>query len=385
MPVQLYWFIPSHGDGREVARPRADGRPGVATIRRDPDIGYLAQVAQAIDSLGFYGALVPFGLMCEDPWLVSAALSQQTERLRFLVAFRPGLISPTLAAQMSATCQRLSGGRLLLNIVAGGDPKEQRRYGDFLDHDARYARAGEFLTVMRGAWSGHIDFDGEHHRVAGATVIRPPDPPPPIYLGGSSPAAQRVAAAHADVYLTWAELPQQTGDQIGQVRVMAREAGRRMGFGTRFHVITRDTSDQAWAVTERMMSNVDPAVVAKTQERFRQSDSEGQRRMAALHGGRSDRLEIHPNVWTGHSLVRQGPGVTLVGSHEEVADRIAEYHAAGLDHFILSGQPHLEEAYWFAEGVIPVLRRRGLLDGAGVTAAITPSDVDLPRPQVAVR
>jgi len=360
VPVQLYWFIPTHGDGREVAKPRADGKPGAATIRRDPDIAYLVQVARAIDSLGFTGALVPFGLMCEDPWLVSMALSQQTQQMHFMIAFRPGLLSPTLAAQMSATCQRLTGGRLLLNVVSGGDPEEQRRYGDFLDHDSRYARTAEFLAVMRGAWAGQVDFDGDHEKVTGAMVYRRPDPVPPIFLGGSSAAAQRVAAEHADVYLTWAELPQQTADQVGQVRLLAQEAGRGMRFGTRFHVITRDTSEQAWAVTEQMMANLDPALIAKAQERFKQSDSEGQRRMAAIHGGRTDRLEIHPNVWAGHSLVRQGPGITLVGSHEEVADRIAEYHAHGLDHFILSGQPHLEEAYWFAEGVMPVLRRKGL-------------------------
>jgi alkanesulfonate monooxygenase len=361
MPLQLYWFIPSHGDGREVAGPHPGAPPAATTLRREPDLDYLAQVAGAADRLGFTGALVPFGLFCEDPWLVSAALSQQTRRLRFLVAFRPGLLSPTLAAQLSATGQRLSGGRLLLNVVTGGDPDEQRRYGDWLDHAARYARTAEFLTVLRGAWSGSVDHCGEHYRVAGATVTRRPEPPPPIFLGGSSVAAQRVAAAQADVYLSWAELPEQTARQVAQVRALAGRAGRSLGFGTRLHVITRDTAEQAWAVAERMVAHADPALIARTQQRFARSDSEGQRRMAALHHGRTDRLEIYPNLWVGYGLVRQGPAVTLVGSHDEVADRIAEYHAGGLEHLILSGQPHLEEAYRFAEGVLPVLRRRGLL------------------------
>ena len=372
MSLQLYWFIPSHGDGREVSRLHTRGEHGVATVRREPDIEYLAQVAKATDRLGFTGALVPFGLFCEDPWLVSAALSQQTERLRFMVAFRPGMVTPTLAAQMSATCQRISGGRLLLNVVTGGDPEEQRRYGDWLDHDQRYARTEEFLAIMRGAWSGKVDFEGQHYRVAGATVTRRPDPPPPIFLGGSSAAARRAAAAQADVYLTWAELPEQTAAQVGQVAGLAREAGRALSFGTRFHVISRDTAEQAWAETERIVAGLDPALIARTQERFRQSDSEGQRRMATLHGGRTDRLEIYPNVWAGYGLARQGPGVTLVGSHEEVADRIAEYHASGLDHLVLSGQPHLEEAYSFGEGVMPALRRRGLLDSAPTVSAARP-------------
>ncbi len=383
MSLQLYWFIPSHGDGREVAKPRDGGSPGVAMLRREPDIDYLAQVAGAVDRLGFAGALVPFGIFCEDPWLVTAALSQRTERLRFMVAFRPGLLSPTLAAQMSATCQRISGGRLLLNVVTGGDPQEQGRYGDWLDHNQRYARTDEFLAVLRGAWSGRMDFEGEHHRIVGATVMRPPEPLPPIFVGGSSAAAQRVAAARADVFLSWAELPEQTASLVAEVGVLAAQAGRSLGFGTRFHVISRDTAEQAWAVADAMVANLDPALIARTQERIRHSDSEGQRRMAALHGGRTDRLEIYPNVWVGYGLARQGPGITLVGSHEEVADRIAEYHSNGLDHMILSGQPHLEEAYWFGEGVIPALRRRGLLDGP----APGPGPVSRPaavRPEVAV-
>jgi alkanesulfonate monooxygenase len=388
MSLQLYWFIPGHGDGREVARPRDDdGQPGAAMVRREPDIDYLAEVARAVDRLGFTGALVPFGLFCEDPWLVAAALSQHTDRLKFMVAFRPGLLSPTLAAQMSATCQRLSGGRLLLNVVTGGDPQEQHRYGDWLDHDQRYARMAEFLAVMRGAWAGQADLDGQFYRVSGATVIRRPERPPPLFIGGSSPAAQRVAATSADVFLTWAELPQQNAQLVETVRAQAAEAGRSLAFGTRFHVISRDTSEDAWAVADGMVSHLDPALVAKTQERFRSSDSEGQRRMAALHGGHTDRLEIYPNVWVGYGLVRQGPAITLVGSHEEVADRIAEYHAHGLDHLILSGQPHLEEAYWFAEGVMPALRRRGLLtsaDGGAPRALVTPKGGSVADRRVAV-
>jgi alkanesulfonate monooxygenase len=365
MPLQLYWFIPSHGDGRVLAAPAAGAGPVPGGARREPDLDYLALVAGAADRLGFTGALVPFGLFCEDPWLVAASLSQQTRRLRFLVAFRPGLQSPTLAAQLAATCQRVTGGRLLLNVVAGGDPEEQRRYGDWLDHAGRYARAAEFLTILRGAWRGRVDYSGEHYRVAGATVTRPPEPPPPIFLGGSSAAAQQVAAAHADVYLSWAERPDQTARQVAEVRALADRAGRSMGFGTRLHVITRDTAAQAWAVTERIAGQLDPALIARAQQRFARTDSEGQRRMAALHGGRSDRLEIYPNLWTGFGLVRQGPAITVVGSHAEVADRIAEYYAGGLEHLILSGQPHLEEAYRFAEGVLPLLRQRGLVAGPG--------------------
>ena len=383
MPVHLHWFLPTSGDSRDVvgaghavADPLAGSlrTPGVHAVRdvpREPDVEYLAQVARAAEQLGFEAVLTPTGTWCEDAWLVTAALTRESTRLKFLVAFRPGLISPTLAAQMAATYQRLSRGRLLLNVVTGGDVAEQRRFGDWLDHDQRYERTAEFLRILRGAWDGPFDHEGPHYRVAGATVSRPPVPVPPLFFGGASPIAQRVAAEHVDTYLTWGEPPAAVAERIARVRELAAGFGRTLTFGIRLHVITRDTAAQAWAEADRLLAAMDPRVVAAAQERMRTADSEGQRRMAALHGGRRDGLEISPNLWAGYGLVRGGAGTALVGSHEQVADRIEEYHALGLDHFILSGQPHLEEAYWFGEGVRPVLAARGLLPGTA--PAVPPS------------
>ncbi|MEV4200749.1 LLM class flavin-dependent oxidoreductase [Micromonospora globbae] len=363
MPLELHWFLPSHGDGRDLAEPTRNGPRPARVTRRPPEIGYLAQVARAADRLGFASVLTPAGLFCEDPWVVASALAAQTERLKFMIALRPGLVSPTLVAQMAATLQRVSGDRLLLNIVAGSDPDEQHRYGDWLDHDARYARAEEFLTVLGGVWSGRpFDFAGEHYRVRGAMLARPPVTVPTVFLGGSSPAAQRAAARHADVYLAWGETPALLGELLARARDLAGEAGRTLRTGSRLHVITRDTAREAWAEAERLLAGVDKARIEAARTRFARTESEGQRRAAALHAGANDRMEVYPNVWAGYSLVRPGAGAALVGSHEEVAERIAEYHAAGVDHLILSGQPHLEEAYWFGEGVLPLLRRDGLLD-----------------------
>jgi alkanesulfonate monooxygenase len=356
MSIHLHWFLPTTGDGREIVG------FGPAIGRRAPDIDYLAQIAQACDQLGYEAVLTPTGTKCEDSWLITSALSRDTRFLKFLVAFRPGLVSPTLAAQQASTFQRMSRGRLLLNIVTGGDAVEQRRFGDWLDHDQRYARTAEFITVLRGAWSGKpFDFHGEHYEIAGAETRQPPDPIPEIFFGGASPAAQQVAADHADVYLTWGEPPDQVAERLEHMRTLAERSGRRLRFGIRLHVINRDRADDAWAVTERMLESMPDEAVAEAQKRFAAEDSVGQRRMAALHGGDRDNLVISPNLWAGFGLVRTGAGTALVGSHREVADRIAEYHALGIDHFILSGQPHLEEAYWFAEGVFPVLRRDGLL------------------------
>jgi alkanesulfonate monooxygenase len=311
--------------------------------------------------MGFVAALTPTGAWCEDAWLTTAMVSQHTERLKFLVAFRPGFVSPTLAAQMATTFQRQTGGRLLLNVVTGGESREQRAYGDFLDKDARYRRTGEFLHVVRELWEGKgVDLHGEHLRVEDARLNRLPDPVPEVYFGGSSPAAGEVAARYADVYLTWGEPPAQVAEKIAWIRRLAAGHGRAPRFGIRLHVITRDTAEQAWAEADRLLAGFDPETVRAVQEGLARSESEGQRRMLALHGGGRDGLEIHPNLWAGIGLVRGGAGTALVGSHAEVAERIKEYHALGIDEFVLSGYPHLEEAYWFGEGVLPRLAAQGL-------------------------
>ena len=363
MSIHVHWFLPTTGDSREIVG------FGPTTVHRAPDIEYLAQVARAADHLKFEAVLTPTGTWCEDSWITTAALSRDTRDLKFLVAFRPGLISPTLAAQQASTFQRISGGRLLLNIVTGGDAVEQRRFGDWLDHDQRYDRTAEFITVLRGAWSGKpFDFHGEHYEVAGASTSRPPDPLPEIFFGGASPAAEQVAARHADVYLTWGETPAQVAERIDRMRGLAAEAGRHLRFGIRLHVISRDTAADAWAVTERMLDAMSDDVITQAQSAFLSAESVGQRRMASLHNGSRDNLVVSPNLWAGFGLVRSGAGTALVGSHQEVADRMVEYHRLGIDHFIMSGQPHLEEAYWFGEGVLPLLRERGLTtpDGADV-------------------
>lgn len=365
MPLCLHWFLPSHADGREVARtPQGALINPTDNIRRAPDIDYLTQVALAADRFGFDSALVPTGLFCEDPWLVSAALAGRTRRLRFMVALRPGFLSPTVAAQMAGTLQRISEGRLVLNVVTGGDRDEQLRYGDWLEHDQRWVRADEFLDVFERAWSGEtFDFDGTHYRIRAGRLTRGHPVRPTVFIGGSSAAAHDVAARRADVYLAWGEPPEPLAALVKQVRDRADAQGRELSYGSRFHVITRDTAEEAWQMARRLVQGMHPDSIAAAQRRFRATESEGQRRMAALHRGSTEDLEVYPNVWAGYGLVRPGAGVALVGSHEEVADRIEEYHALGLDHLILSGQPHLEEAYAFGEGVLPILRRRGLLAG----------------------
>ncbi|MES2938140.1 MAG: FMNH2-dependent alkanesulfonate monooxygenase [Pseudomonadota bacterium] len=358
--MQVFWFIPTHGDSRYL---------GTSEGARAVDHDYLRQVAQAADTLGYEGVLIPTGRSCEDPWVVASSLLPVTRRLKFLVAVRPGLHQPALAARMAATFDRLSGGRLLVNLVTGGDQAELEGDGVFQDHASRYEQSAEFIRIWREIMArSHggesVDFEGKHLSVKGASLLFPPiqHPYPPIYFGGSSEPAHELAAEQVDTYLTWGEPPAAVAKKVADVRERARRKGRTVRFGIRLHVIVRETEDAAWRAAEDLISRLDDDIVARAQAAFSRMDSEGQRRMAALHssGGKRTRaeLEISPNLWAGVGLVRGGAGTALVGDPHAVAARIEEYAALGLDTFVLSGYPHLEEAYRFAELVFPLLPRK---------------------------
>jgi alkanesulfonate monooxygenase len=367
--LTFHWFLPTNGgDGRQVV----GGGHGVSAgaAGRPASVPYLGQIARSAEQLGFEAALTPTGAWCEDAWVTTAMLSSVSQRLKFLVAFRPGLTSPFLAAQMAGTFQNLTGGRLALNVVTGGESHEQRMFGDFLDKDARYERCEEFLTIVRELWTGEpVTFEGRHLHVEDAVLSQVPDPLPPIYFGGSSPAAGRVAARHADVYLTWGEPPAAVAEKVEWIRRLAEAEGRRLRFGIRLHTIARDTSEEAWAEADRLLACISEDDIARVQAGLRRSESVGQRRMLDLHQGSREALQIHPGLWAGVGLVRGGAGTAMVGSHAEVADLVEEYRAVGIEEFVLSGYPHLEEAYRFGEGVLPELARRGLWSHPAPAAA----------------
>jgi alkanesulfonate monooxygenase len=347
--MEVFWFLPTHGDGRYL---------GSAEQARTVSYAYLKQIAQAADELGFQGVLLPTGRSCEDAWVVASTLVPVTTRLKFLVAIRPGVNSPTAAARMAATFDRLSNGRLLINVVTGGDPDEAVGDGVFLSHDERYEVTEEFLQVWREAVAGRaISLNGKHVRVEKAKVLYPAvqKPYPPLYFGGSSKVAYGLAARQVDVYLTWGEPPQLVEEKITAVRRLAAEQGRTVRFGIRLHVIVRETEQQAWSAAEDLIRYLDDETIAKAQKAFARFDSEGQRRMAQLHSGRRDQLEVSPNLWAGVGLVRGGAGTALVGDSKTVAKRMQEYADLGIETFILSGYPHLEEAYRVADLLFPHL------------------------------
>lgn len=366
--MTLHWFLPTSGDSRSIVGGGHGAGPELG--ERFPDLHYLSQVARAAEFNGFESVLTPTGRWCQDAWVTTAALLSATERLKFLVALRPGLVGATLTAQQAQTYQEISGNRLLLNVVVGGEDTEQRAYGDHTTKAERYAIADETLDVAHHLWTSAdpLDYSGEHVQVEGATLNRRPEVEPPVYFGGSSPEGIEVAAKRSDVYLTWGEPPEQVQEKLDRVRARAAEYGREPDFGIRLHVIARETAEEAWDQAQVLIDSLEPERVAAAQAGLAQSQSEGQRRMAELHnrGGDFEKgqdarsLEISPNLWAGVGLVRGGAGTALVGSYEEVAARIAEYKEIGLSHFILSGVPHLEESFHVGEGVVPALQAQGV-------------------------
>ncbi|CAN7460573.1 FMNH2-dependent alkanesulfonate monooxygenase [Rhizobacter sp. LjRoot28] len=357
--MKILWFIPTHGDSRYLGTTRG---------ARAASFDYFKQIAIAADSLGYEGVLIPTGRSCEDSWVIASSLIDATRRLKFLVALRPGLVAPAQSARMAATLDRLSGGRLLVNLVTGGDADELAGDGQYLPHAERYEQSSEFIRIWREILArSHdgetLDFKGKHLSVDRAKLLYPPvqRPHPPVFFGGSSEAAHELAAEQVDTYLTWGEPPEAVAAKVADVRRRAEARGRSLSFGIRLHVIVRETEDEAWDAARELVSHLDEATVAAAQAKFSQMDSVGQRRMAELHQGRFNRanvregLEIAPNLWAGVGLVRGGAGTALVGNPQQVADRIKEYAALGLDHFVLSGYPHLEEAHRFAELVFPLL------------------------------
>ncbi|TXJ18762.1 MAG: FMNH2-dependent alkanesulfonate monooxygenase [Afipia sp.] len=350
--MNIFWFLPTFGDGRYL---------GTDIGSRPVTFSYLRQISEACDDLGYRGVLIPSGRSCEDGWSVASALAQVTKQLQFLVALRPGTITPTVAARMANTINRLSDGRLLLNVVVGGDPEELGGDGVFARHDERYELAAEFMTVWQRLQRGErVDFEGKHIRVEGAQLYlfpegEPAQKLPALWAGGSSDAGHGFIAEHIDVYLTWGEPLEAVREKIADVRARAHALGRAVRFGIRLQTIVRETEGEAWAAADRLLDRVSDETIAAAQKTLARFDSEGQRRMNELHRGDRRRLRVGPNLWAGFGLVRGGIGTALVGSAENVAARLREYADLGIEYFILSGLPHLEEAHRFAELVFPLL------------------------------
>ncbi|ALS29631.1 alkanesulfonate monooxygenase [Paenibacillus sp. 32O-W] len=371
--VEFGWFIPTNGDGRYL---------GVKP-EREPSPQYFVQVAQAAERAGYEFALIPAGGDCWDGWIVGSWVAASTTRLKPLVAVRPGLLTPGLAARIAATLDQMSGGRALINVVTGHYPEDLKATGDPLygDHDERYARTKEFLDVLTGVWqtsaeSGGFHYEGRHYRIEGG-VCKPSvvqRPYPPLYFGGSSPAGKRVAAEMADVYLMWTEPVDWIREQIAEMRryldEVEAEKGvkRELRYGIRAQIVVRESEDEAWEAAWNILSKADRKLIDEREKRHANTDAVGQKRQMELFAGAKNKdYLIGPNLWSGLSAVRGGGGVTFVGTPEQVSDRIVEFVEAGITSFILSGYPHLEEAEISGKLFLPLVKRKLADKGYSVT------------------
>lgn len=349
-PLDFLWFVPSAGDNRYLSHPETN---------RAPTPAYLREIAVAADRLGYAGVLLPTGSHCVDAWITAASIAPFTERLKFLVAARPGLTAPAEAVRQAAALDRLTGGRSLLNIVTGGSPQALAGDGIFLDHHERYVQTEEFLDIWRKLATGEtVTQEGKYLSIRKGRLLYPfvQTPHTPIWFGGSSDIAREIAAKLVDVYLAWGEPPNQLKEIIDDVRARAARYGRTIRFGIRLHVIVRETEAEAWDAANEVIKYVSDDDIAAFQAAMAKgSDSVGQARMTALHNGSRANLEISPNLWAGIGLVRTGAGTALVGDPATVAQRLQEYADIGIDTVIGSGYPHLEEAYRVAELLFPHL------------------------------
>lgn len=357
MSLNIFWFIPTFGDSRYI---------GSSEGARGTDSEYIKQIGVAADNLGFDGVLIPTGRLCEDPWIVATSLLAVTKKLKFLVALRPGLLQPSLAARMTATLDRLSNGRVAINLVAGGDKTELEGDGLYQDSKERYEAAGEFVDLWReilkaGVEKNVVNYDGKYYKTTDAKLLFPTvqQPFPPLFFGGSSDEARELAAQKVDLYITWGEKPEDVKAKIEDVKQRALKYGRTIRFGIRLHVIVRETEEKAWEAAEELISKLDDETIEQHHKVLSNRESVGQQRMTALTNSGKARsrkeLEISPNLWAGIGLAREGCATALVGSPQIVVERINEYADMGIDTFVFSGYPHLEEAYRFAELVFPLL------------------------------
>ena len=309
---------------------------------------------------GFHALLIPTrfvnGLFDEgaplmETWTTATALATLTTRIRFLIAVRPGFIAAGLLAKMVATLDQISRGRVDLNIVPGGIRHDFERLGIDSDHAGRYEQAAELMRACRALWTGEVtDFAGRHLTLRGARCVPTPFGTPRFYQGGASPRAEALAAREADVYLLWIEPLAQVAARIERVQAACEAQGRAPAFGLRTHLIVRDDADEAWEAAQRLIADADPEVL-----RQRQAVAVGEQ---AAPSADADPHRLGRHLWNGLSTVRVNCGTAIVGTPSQAAQELHEYWKLGVDEFILSGFPHVEECVRVRQEVLPRLQAR---------------------------
>ena len=354
--LRFGWFIPTSGDTTAFGAPEA---------QIPPSLDHFVKVATAAERAGFEYALVPVQTMCWEAYITCAMIAARTERIKPLLAARPGFISPTVMAKMISTFDQLTGGRVYINLIAGGGYDEMAADGDFHSHDERYEIMDETVTIMKRVWteSAPVTHQGKCFRVENARVVPRPfqSPHPPFYLGGISAAAREVCAKHANVYLFWGDTPATIAAQIIEARAAAARYNRQdqLRYGMRLQVIVREKEEDAWEFASDLIKDATEVQREVVGRMWEQSEANTRmKKLATMEGFR-----IAPHLWSGISSVRPGAGVAIVGNPRQVADVIQEFIDIGCTEFCLSGYPHDEEAERFGRLVMPYFQERVVRSG----------------------
>ena len=347
------WCIPIDGDGVRLGTRQAECPPTFDDLR---------EVVQTAERQGFSSLLIPTrvvnglfdaGAPLAETWTMATALAAVTSRIRFLIAIRPGFIAAGLLAQMVATLDQISRGRVDLHMVPGGIPGDFERLSVALDHAGRYAQAEDLMQACRARWTGGLtDFTGTSITLRGVRCSPPPMGLPRFYQGEASPRAESLAARLAEVYVLWIEPLEQTAARIERVTAQAQACGRTLTVGLRTHLVVRDDPDDTRAAAESLIADADPQVVQQRQAvmvAMPMVGPQAQARPVAQH-------RIGAHLWNGLSTVRVNCGTAVVGTPQEVADELLAYWRLGIDAFILSGFPHLEECLRVSQAIVPRLR-----------------------------
>jgi alkanesulfonate monooxygenase len=323
------------------------------------DPAHVELAARIHEDGGFDRALVAFHSTSPESILVAAHAASVTSRLGLLIAHRPGFTAPTLAARQFATLDVFTGGRIALHVITGGNDQELRQDGSFIGKDERYARTDEYLDLVRREWTSAEPFDyrGDYYRVeqAFSAVKSPQRPHIPVYFGGASDAAIRVAGKHADVYALWGETYAQVAELVGRVRAEAARHGRTIRFSLSLRPILADTEAKAWARAEDILQRA--RELAERNNGFRKETpaNAGSQRLlaAAAQGARLDK-----RLWTAIAglLGAQGNSTALVGTPEQVADSLVDYHDLGITTFLIRGFDPLEDAVAYGRDLLPLTR-----------------------------
>ena len=356
LDTKFNWFIPIDGDGEHI---------GTVSAERPPTFDYLKNVAVTAEKEGFHSLLVPTrfsnGLFEEteplsETWTTVTALATSTKRIRFLIAVRPGFISPPLFAHMAATLDHISNSRIDLNIVPGGIPGDLERLGENLDHDQRYDRASEFIEVCRKLWENQepVVFRGKTISIDGAICSPTPNKTPGFYIGGASEKAMDLCANQGDAYLSWIMPRNILVKHLSQMQAKSKARNRIVKYGLRTHIIVRENEAKAWEAAEELLSVASPKVMAQRKSQSGITEMVGRSMQERNQNMHRDTKYL----WNGISSVRVNCGTALVGDLEQVSEELLEYWKLGIDEFILSGYPHLEECRRVSRELLPLVKRK---------------------------